>query len=330
LFSVIPRVKGRGLFCEAIQFAEVEISMVRAEALGDVGSGGTAEHGRIARSAAEGHAAQKAGREGIAAPGCVDDLDVERRHARGTGCVDDERAVRPGGGGDTADALGDQLVGRGFEVGFAREPKYLLLVGQQVVEVLEHGPNPVPDGLRLLARCEQVGRRDDAMLAGERGDLRRFLAAHELRRAEVQVRRVRELLPRHVAGVIGGIGADDMERRARAVGTDRQDARRCLDALAPFQQRGIHAGLAQERDERVAQRVAPDRAGAAHAGPELGQRERGAAGRPGRRHPDLLDQRAALTGRYLLHRPDQHIEHVHAERDRRHRVAHGSTRWVLP
>src|SRR5947209_10446376 len=150
LFSVISRVKSRGLFCEAIQLLGVEISVVRAETPGYVGSGGAAQHGGLAGRAAKRHAAQEPGREGVAAAGRVDDVRVERRHALGAGCADDESAVRACGGGDAADALGDQLVGRGFEVPFAREPKHLFLVRQQVVEMFEHRPDPIPDPLRLL------------------------------------------------------------------------------------------------------------------------------------------------------------------------------------
>ena len=79
--------------------------------------------------------------------------------------------------------------------------EHLLVVGQQVVEVLERRADPVEQP--GLARREDVGRGHDAVLAGAREDLRGGLAAHELGPAEVQVRRGGELVAVDVGGAVG-------------------------------------------------------------------------------------------------------------------------------
>ena len=73
--------------------------------------------------------------------------------------------------------------------------------------------------------------------------------------------------------------------------------------------------------EHVARGVGADGAGAAHAGPEPSEDERRAAGGPRGGHADLLDERAALPLGDRLHRPDEHVEHVHPEGDDVHGLA---------
>jgi transposase len=79
----------------------------------------------------------------------------------------------------------------------------------------------------------------------------------------------------------------------------------------------------EELREQVARRVRADRSRGAHRGAQLGEGEGGARGRAGGGHADVLDQGRALTLRYLLDRPDQDVQHVHAHGDdvlRLHRV----------
>ncbi len=86
----------------------------------------------------------------------------------------------------------------------------------------------------------------------------------------------------------------------------------------------------EQRDQRVAERVGPDRACALDGGAELGERDRGAAGGARRGHPDLFDELAALTLGDRLHRTDEHVEDVDAEHDRAHLAAHGAALCVVP
>ena len=61
-------------------------------------------------------------------------------------------------------------------------------------------------------------------------------------------------------------------------------------------------------------------------GAELRQGQRGAPGRARGGDPDLLDQLAPLALGDSLHRPHQHVEHVHAHRHGAHLGAHSSSR----
>ena len=94
--------------------------------------------------------------------------------------------------------------------------------------------------------------------------------------------------------------------------------------LAADEQRGVDAARSSSSSSRSPSGSRADRAGAAHLRAELRQRERGAAGRAGRRGPDLLDQLAALALGDHLDRPGEHVEDVDAHRDRPHRLAHRS------
>ena len=95
---------------------------------------------------------------------------------------------------------------------------------------------------------------------------------------------------------------------------------------------GVHAVALEQGEQHVAGRVRADGAGALHLGAELREHERRAAGRPGGRDADLLDELAALALGDRLHRPDEHVEHVHAGAERPHLVTHrsSSTRRVVP
>ena len=83
-------------------------------------------------------------------------------------------------------------------------------------------------------------------------------------------------------------------------------------SVAAQQQRGVDAVALEQREQHVAGRVGADRARAADLRAELGQHERGAAGRAGRGDADLLHQRAALALGDRLDRAHEHVEHVHA------------------
>ena len=86
----------------------------------------------------------------------------------------------------------------------------------------------------------------------------------------------------------------------------------------------------EQRDQRIAERVGSDCARALDGGAELGERDRGAGGRARRGHPDLLDELAALALGDRLHRADEHVKDVDAERDRTHLAGHGAALRVLP
>ena len=94
--------------------------------------------------------------------------------------------------------------------------------------------------------------------------------------------------------------------------------------------RGVDPGGGEQRDQRIAEGVGPDRARALDGGAELGERDRGAGGRAGRGHPDLLDELPTLALRDRLDRADEHIKDVDPERDRAHLAAHGAALWVVP
>ncbi len=218
----------------------------------------------------------------------------------------------------------------GREIAGSRQAQHLLVVGEQVVEVRKGGRDPVADRRGLLTGREQVGGGDDATVAGEGQDLRRLHPTHELGGAEMQVRRLRNRVVWRIRGAEGAIRAHDVERRARAVGANREHARRGLDVVAAAQQRRLDAGCGEQRDQRVAECVRADRARTLDGGAELGERDRGAAGGARRGHPDLLDELAALTLGDRLDRTDEHVKDVDAERDRSHFPTHGAALWVVP
>jgi hypothetical protein len=151
------------------------------------------------------------------------------------------------------------------------------------------------------------------VVAGEGEDLGRGLAAHELRPADVQVRRGGDGLPRRVVRPVGGVRTDHVEGGTRPVRADRQHAGGGLHAVAAQQQRGVDAVATQQGEQLVAECIGADGTGAAHGGAELGEHERGAAGRAGRGHPDLLDDLAALPLRDRLHGADEGVQDVHAQ-----------------
>jgi hypothetical protein len=121
-----------------------------------------------------------------------------------------------------------------------------------------------------------------------------------------------------------------MERGPRAVGPDRKDAGRRLQLGAADPQRGVDPPAPKQLEQDVAERVSADRPGAAHGRAELRQRHGRPARRSRRGDPDLLDEPAALSLRNLLHRPDEDVDHVDAERDRVHLARHSPTAWVVP
>jgi hypothetical protein len=110
-----------------------------------------------------------------------------------------------------------------------------------------------------------------------------------------------------------------VQRGAVAVRPDREDRRGGLHVGLAHEAARIDAVPLEQRDQRVAERVLPDGAGAEHGRAQLGQHDGGAARRAGRRHADLLDERSALALGDLGDRPREHVEHVRAETDRLHR-----------
>src|SRR5215217_3378902 len=156
---------------ELVGSGEVEVAVVGAEALGDEGGGGAAEGRGVRAGALEREAAQKAGRERVAAAGGVDRLDLEGRNALVALGVDDHRAVGAAGRDHAADAAADELTRARDDVVFAGEREDLLVVREQVVEVPEGGCDPVDDLRGLLAGCEDVGGGSDAGLARRGEDL---------------------------------------------------------------------------------------------------------------------------------------------------------------
>ena len=114
---------------------EVEVAVVGAEALGDERRGGAAEHRCLRRRAAEREAAEEAGAERVAAPGRVDDLDVERGHGLDAVRGDDDDAVRAARGHDAGHPAVEQRPAAVDDARRAREGEHLLAVGEQVVEV---------------------------------------------------------------------------------------------------------------------------------------------------------------------------------------------------
>ena len=175
--------------------------------------------------AAEREPAEEPRRKGVAAPGGVDDLGLERRHRLEAVAVGDHRPVGAPRGGHATDAAFQKRPAAALEVPGSGQPEHLLLVGQQVIEVLERGSQPVDDRGRLLAGREDVRGRHRAVLAGERQDPRSLVAAHELGRTEMQVVGALDRIPGRVRRGVCAVRADHVERRPRAVGPDRQHAR---------------------------------------------------------------------------------------------------------
>ena len=120
-----------------------------------------------------------------------------------------------------------------------------------------------------VARGEDVGGGGEAARA-RRQDLRRGLAAHELRPAEVQVAAPGSRPSRRRRG-----RRWRWRRRRGTPAASRRggSAARCggLRLVAAHEQRAVDAVALEQRDQHVAERVGPDRAGAAHLGAELGQ-----------------------------------------------------------
>ena len=203
------------------QVLEVERSVVRSEPLGDVCGRCAPKHGSVPKVAAERAAAEEAGGERVAAAGRVDHVDLERRaRARLSAASTTSAPSAPRVAATQPTPCAIRGRGRAvIEIGLAREPEHLLVVREQVVEVRERGRDPVADRRRLLTGREQVGARDDAVVSrAKREDLRRLLAAHELGGAEVQMGRGGDRVIGRVGRGERAVGADDVERRARAVG----------------------------------------------------------------------------------------------------------------
>ena len=136
------------------------------------------------------------------------------------------------------------------------------------------------------------------------------------------MRRERDVVPRCVVGAVGGVGAHHVERGPLARRADWQDAGGGLHIAAAQQERRVHAVALQQRQQHVPDGVRSNRPRAAHVGAELGHDERRPAGRARGGDTDLLDQLPALPLGDPLDRAHQHVEHVHAHRDRVHVVAH--------
>ena len=73
----------RGARRERVDRGEVELAVVGADALDDLGGGGVAEDGGLLRRTPVGDAEQEAGAERVAAAGGVDDVDLEGGHPGG-------------------------------------------------------------------------------------------------------------------------------------------------------------------------------------------------------------------------------------------------------
>ena len=99
--------------------------------------------------------------------------------------------------------------------------------------------NPIADGRRLLARRQQVGRGHNPVLAGERQDLGRLIAAHELRGAQMQEIGLTDGVPGGVGRRVAGVGPHHVKRGTGSVRPDGQDAGRCLYAASLDHQRSI-------------------------------------------------------------------------------------------
>src|SRR6202022_2464882 len=95
----------------------------------------TAEQRGVAAVAAQRQSAHEAGRERVAAPCRVDDVDREGGHIASLVRVDNGRALGAAGGCDTADPALEQRSAARLEVAGAGAGEDLLLVGQQVVEL---------------------------------------------------------------------------------------------------------------------------------------------------------------------------------------------------
>ena len=196
--------------------------MVAAETLGHEGRGGAPENGRVVPAAPEGEPAQESRREGISTASRVHHLHRKGGNGLGGLGVDDHSAIRAAGGGDAADAPLNERAAAVDDVPLAGEAEHLLRVGQQVVELRQRRRDPLEQA--GVARGQDVGGRDDALLARMREDPSRRLAAHELRPSEMQVPGGGDRVPGRVIGTVGAVGADDVECRPLAVGADRQHA----------------------------------------------------------------------------------------------------------
>ena len=171
----------------------------------------------------------------------------------------------------------------------------------------------------------------DAVLARAREHLRGRLAAHELGAAEVEV-----------VGRLDRLRA--ARRRARTSplapttwNAGRSPSGRIGSTLADVwtssrrtQQRGVDAVALEQRDAACRRRRrCRSRPRSAPSAPSLASTSAVPPAEPAAVIADLLDELAALALGDRLHRPHEHVEHVHAERDAPSLVARSSPRRVV-
>ena len=124
---------------ELVGRGEVEVAMVRAEPLGDKRRRGGAEAGGLGVAAAQGEAAKEAGREGVPAAGGVDHLDLEGRHALSLTASTTRAPSPPRVATTQPTPRWTQGPATCLQVALAGQPEDLLVVGQEVVELGQHG-----------------------------------------------------------------------------------------------------------------------------------------------------------------------------------------------
>ena len=300
--------------------------VVRAQAGRHQRGAGAAERGGLAaRSRPSGEAAQEAGGEGVAASGGVDDVDLERRAppARRFG-VDDDRAVGARGGRHAADAAVDAARGippPGRRRRSAPAPARRWAAGSRgarsagaIQSAIAAACSP---GASRSAEVTTPCSRAKARI------LRRLLAAHELGRAEVQVGGGRRSPP---TARRPRCRWRWRRRRGRRAASRRDGSAARWPRSAPPSRRTSSAVSTPSRREQVeqhvAERVGPDRPGAADLGAELGQRDRRPAGRPGAVIRISSTSWPPWPCGNRLDRAHEHVEHVHPQRDHPHRSRH--------
>ena len=128
------------------------------------------------------------------------------------------------------------------------------------------------------------------------------------------MRRAFDQRPWYVVDRIDGVGADRVKRGAVAVGPDRQDARRSLDARLAHNVAGIDAEAVQRADEHVAKSVVADGADSRNREPQFREADGRACRTSGRCEPNLVEQQAALTLGDVRDVAAEDVEDVRAER----------------
>jgi hypothetical protein len=163
---------------------------------------------------------------------------------------------------------------------------------------------------------QHVDGDQHAVCPGRPGDVRQLLAGHPGER----VWGADEQGPAGADGREVDVSAGEQPGRARdveggplAVRPDGQDRGRGLGFSPADQPGGVDAVPGHGGDHDVAEQVVADGAAGEYPGPQLGQVDGGPGGRTRGGGPDLPQPDAALTGRYRLDRPPQHVQDVRAE-----------------